>query len=136
MVGLDMHGELGEPGTKTFGVMSSGEIRDWVLRKIGEYKKGKNMPRATSVGQCVNDFMTDSGKATPHKYMGNDVKHASAGKKSDPAHQKCTLFYTVMDETNRVGKIVGIGHHTSSTTYDLMWKRPGWVMGSSVDLND
>jgi hypothetical protein len=138
MAGLDMHGQVGETigGKPVFGVLSQTQIRDWILDKINEFKDGKNMPRASAAGRCAGKFQENKGKHTPGLFDGKAIKHRSAGKKSASDNSKCTIFYIVADEANSVGKIIGVGHHTSASTYSIMWKRSGWLIGNTIDLND
>lgn len=145
MSGLAMHGEIGEregSGKPIFGEMSEAQIKEWILRKIGEYappaKDGtrKKMTRESAVGQVVNDFMSGKRKATPYRLGQKPVWHTSAGKRGASQNAICSLFYIVADEDNGVGRIVGIGAHRTSTTYDLFWRRPGWLVDKVLTLSD
>jgi hypothetical protein len=142
--GCTMHGQIGElvGGKPVFGTLTREQIKVWVLQKLGEYKppgpdgKAKAMDREASVGQAVNDFM-DGGKkhkATPYFFENLPVWHCSAGKEDGPDGKKCTLLFTITDPTNGVGKIIGIAHHKTSTSYTILWKRHGWLIGNSVSL--
>ena len=109
---LEMHGEI-SASPKKFGRLNDAQMKTWVLDKIGANER----TLGSVVGQVLNDFTSAKGKATPFKVGGKDVWHASAGKSG--TDKTCTLFFT--NPEREIGKIVAVGQHKSSSSYEIIW---------------
>jgi hypothetical protein len=139
----------GRKADGTMGIYTSDEIKDWIRDKLN-LTKGQARARGGSITSAISDFMSGKGKATsgtnkhvPHgafrtpvvshtsMYRGNPIYHASAGKSG--AGDGMTIFYT--NPQGRDGKIIGIGHHVDSTTYEIEWHVPDWHVGHTVTLS-
>ncbi|MCA9709886.1 MAG: hypothetical protein KDK70_28870 [Myxococcales bacterium] len=121
----DIHGDIG--GGK-FGVMSSDQILDWLCGKLPHIPSSRYKSNMQS---CINDVMNGRGKDTAGRtHQGDQILHTSAGKNGQS--DGCTLFYVKRD--HGVAKIVGIGEHASSTTYDVYWYDGNWCSGGRISL--
>lgn len=121
----DVHGEIGDG---KFGVMSNGQILDWLSSKLPHLPSRKYQSNMQS---CINDVANGRGKDTAGRtYQGAQILHTSAGKSGQA--DGCTLFYVKRD--NDVAKIVGIGSHDDSTSYDVYWQTGGWCSGGKISL--
>lgn len=121
----DIHGEI---GNGKFGVMSDAQIHDWLCGKLPHIPSSKYRSNMQS---CINDVLIGRGKDTAGcTFDGLHVLHTSAGKTGQG--DGCTIFYVKRDHD--VAKVVGIGSHISSTSYEVYWSAGQWCNGGRIDL--
>ena len=120
----DIHGEIGDG---KFGVMSEAQILDWLVGKLPHLPSTKFRSNMQS---CINDVLIGRGKDTGGRTFDSEqILHTSAGKSGQA--DSCTIFYAKRD--NDVAKVVGIGSHTSGSSYDVYWSVSN-CLGRSVSL--
>ncbi|MCB9568178.1 MAG: hypothetical protein H6710_13375 [Myxococcales bacterium] len=109
------------------GELSNDEIRDWIIKKVLGVSTPSKSYRGNA-GQCAGDFSShngsSSGGGTRFTHNNRTVFHASHG---NGQHSGCTIFFVCADQSAGVGKIVAIGFHRDSTTYELDWVDPHWM---------
>lgn len=136
-------------GTTKMGVYTADEIKDWIAGKLG-LGASQLRVRGSNISMVVADFMSGRGKATSgpnthrpgtaahraapashtSKYRGSDVYHTSAGAAGTA--NGVTIFYVNAQGSD--GKIIGIGRHRSSTSYDIEWSVGDWHVGRTLQL--
>lgn len=128
-------------GITRMSVYSSDDIKDWIIGKLG-LTAGQARSRGGSITSVISDFLNGRGKATSgpskaggashtSKYRGSPVYHASAGKAGTSSG--ITIFYVNAQGTD--GKIIGIGQHKNSTSYDVEWHASDWHVGRVITLS-
>jgi hypothetical protein len=110
---------VGKKKDGKFGSLSQDEARDFLLAKVPG-RANQIRPKATS---CVSDILGGQGKATgDFKYKGAPILHVSNGA----GGTGCTVFYALRPSGKvQAVKVVAIGHHVGSTTYDMDWVLTG-----------
>ncbi|MBY6047958.1 hypothetical protein KUV47_02855 [Vannielia litorea] len=145
---LVMSGHANADGTGPMGILSPEQMEEWIAGKL-DMGASERKSRGSNIKSVVAAFMDGAGKATsgpnkhvPHgkfqepnrshtsKYRGHDVYHTSSGKigKSNGI----TIFY--VNPQGHDGKIIGIGNHINSTTYEIEWHVRDWHVGRTVSL--
>jgi len=110
------------------GVMNEDEVLAYVESKAGvggtEWKK--NVKKAAAA--IMNH--DGQGGGTDYYHKGKMVFHVSEGKRG--RNQGVNLFFTPAGGIN--ASIIGIGHHEGSSSYELEWHIPSWVIDKHLAL--
>lgn len=112
-------------------------IGDWIKGIVAEggandrkwiQSRGRDMTQA--ITKVIDGNGTPTSEPTYHQL---EVQHASAGVADRTGN--ISLFYVIGTSSTRGIRILGIGEHTSPTSYRLRWKDRAWEKeGSTVQL--
>ncbi|SIN82023.1 hypothetical protein [Vannielia litorea] len=148
--GLIMSGHANADGTGPMMAFNAEKLEDWIAGKLGLTGSALKT-RKSNINAVVADFMGGRGKAVSHKtvhvnargekktdqkahtskYRGSDVLHTSAGPRGRGGG--VTIFY--VNPQGRDGKIIGIGHHLTDSSYEIEWSVGDWHVGRMVQLD-
>ncbi|HEX4815108.1 MAG TPA: hypothetical protein VFV66_20390 [Nonomuraea sp.] len=106
--------------------MSKKDWNDALVAWVANTIKGD--VRDSSITQACN-AVAGKGKAAGKLRDGTPVWHASAGRQK----KTCTVFWVKLDSLKV--RIVGIGKHRNSSTYDMLWSDPAFTADKAVNLD-
>ncbi|WLE95767.1 MAG: hypothetical protein QTN59_13905 [Candidatus Electrothrix communis] len=114
------------------------ENRQQVEQRL-EAMIGSNCPQASSqnISRCVQYMLSHDPKSGGGigQYNGDSVFHISHGKKDGNDGVSIFFIHVPPENIHEDVKIIGIGQHTSGTTYKLDWGvGTPWVKGANIKL--
>ncbi|TYB90794.1 hypothetical protein [Oceaniovalibus sp. ACAM 378] len=138
---LTMSGPRNVNGKTEMARYSSDEIKQWIVGKAN-FSANELSTRGSNISGAIEKFAGGHGTACKWKapgdknshiikYHHNTVYHASNGPKGKGT--SVSLFYT--NPQHKDGKIIGIGGHITSDTYEIEWHAPDWHIGKTFELS-
>ena len=112
-------------------------IGDWLKEFVaagGASDRKWMESRGRDMSQAITKILHGEGTPTSEPtYHQRPVLHASAGVAARTGN--ISIFYVVGTSPTAAIRILGIGEHTTSTTYRLRWKDKAWQKeGLKVEL--
>jgi hypothetical protein len=120
----------GPTATGAEGDMTEADFLAFAIAKVGDGGVGwrKNASKAFN---AISNHEGEAGANDKFPYKGKSICHVSEGARNKT--DGCSVFFTA--KGGEIARIVGIGHHIGSASYELEWQEPNWdTTGKNITL--